>query len=127
MSTGRLTLTPVLGRVWSTTLPGLVSGFRSLLLPAEGLPHVITVSSHPLSESASPERGARAKLVLHLRLGFGPEQQVWVLPPFPNSWTTRVRSGVSVAQPTLLVLIRGHKRGCGTSIDRGSRVTRVGV
>ena len=50
----------------------LVSGFRSRLRPAEGPPNVITLASHPLSESASPERGARAKRVLHPRLGFGP-------------------------------------------------------
>ena len=59
-------------RVWSTTLPGLVSGFRSRLWPAEGLPLVITLSSHPLSESAPNEREARAKQVLHPRRGFGP-------------------------------------------------------
>ena len=124
---GRLTLAPVPGRVWSTTLPGLVIGFRSRLWPAEGLPLVITLSSHPLSESAPNEREARAKQVLHPRLGFGPGSTGSGPAPPPISWTTRVRAGVSGAQPTLLVLARGHKGGRGTSKERGSRVTRVGV
>ena len=56
----------------------------------------------------------------------GQEDQVRVL-PHPISWTARVRVGVSGAQPTLLVLTRGYKRGRCTSKERGSRVTRVGV
>jgi hypothetical protein len=57
----------------------------------------------------------------------GQGHQVRVLFPLPISWTARVRTGVSGAQPTLLVLTCGHKRGSCKSKERGSRVTRVGV
>ena len=87
-------------------------------LAGGGPPLVITLSSHPLSESAPNEREARAKQVLHPRLWLGQGQQVRVLPPPPISWTTRVRAGLAGAQPSFLR---------GTSKERGSRVTRVGV
>ena len=112
---GRLTLAPVPGRVWSTTLPGLVSGFRSLLWPAEGLPQVITLSSYPCpSPRQTKGRPGQSRSCTRASV-LGQGQQVRVLPPPPISWTTRVRAGVSGAQPSFLR---------GTSKERGSRVLK---